>query len=54
MQDNKMIVFEDKKIRRIWHHDQRFFSVVDVVSALTDSSIPKRYRSDLKSKLSIE
>lgn len=54
MQDHKMIVFEDKKIRRIWHHDQRFFSVVDVVSALTDSSIPKRYRSDLKSKLSIE
>lgn len=54
MEENKIIVFEDKKIRRIWQDDQRFFSVVDVILALTDSSIPKRYRTDLKSKLSME
>jgi len=53
-QDDKIIVFEDKKIRRIWYRDERYFSVVDVISALTDSTIPKRYRSDLKSKLILE
>jgi len=51
MQDNKMIVFEDKKIRRIWHHDQRFFSVVDVVSALTDSIDAKDYRYRMKKRI---
>ena len=51
---NKLVVFQDKKIRRIWHKDEWYFSVVDVVSALEASTIPKRYWSDLKSKLSQE
>ena len=51
---NKLVVFQDKKIRRIWHNDEWYFSVVDVVAVLTDSSIPKRYWSDLKIKLKEE
>lgn len=47
----KIIVFQDKKIRRIWHDNEWYFSVVDVVGALSESSIPKRYWADLKSKL---
>lgn len=31
-----------------------FFSVVDVISVLTDTDIPKRYWSDLKRKLKKE
>ncbi len=50
-QENRLIVFQDKKIRRIWYNDEWFFSVVDVISALESSSIPKRYWSDLKTKL---
>ncbi|CAG0991266.1 hypothetical protein METP2_02587 [Methanosarcinales archaeon] len=46
-----LVVFEGTKIRRIWHDEQWYFSVVDVVGALTDSSIPRRYWSDLKSNL---
>jgi len=46
-----LVVFEGTKIRRIWNDNQWFFSVVDVVGVLTDSSIPRRYWSDLKSKL---
>ena len=46
-----LVVFEGTKIRRTWHDEQWFFSVVDVVGALTDSSIPRRYWSDLKSNL---
>ncbi len=46
-----LVVFEGTKIRRVWHEDQWYFSVVDVVRVLTDSSIPRRYWSDLKSDL---
>ena len=58
--DNKLEtisnLFEDKEIRSIWDSDKEeyFFSVVDVISALTDSKIPKRYWSDLKRKLTEE
>ena len=34
---NKIIVFESKAIRRVWRKDEWWFSIVDVVSALTDS-----------------
>jgi len=54
MDKNKLVVFQDKKIRRVWHKDEWHFSVIDIISALETSSIPKRYWSDLKSKLSQE
>ncbi|MBR4830219.1 MAG: hypothetical protein IKZ96_00415 [Bacilli bacterium] len=46
-------LFEGKEIRSIWDENKEdyYFSVVDVVYALTDSSIPKRYWSDLKKDL---
>ena len=46
-------LFEGKEIRYIWDSkkEEYYFSVVDVIQALTDSTIPKRYWSDLKSKL---
>jgi len=53
-QNKALVVFQDKKIRRIWHNDTWHFSIVDVIAALTDSSIPKRYWSDLKIKLNDE
>jgi len=51
---NKLVIFQSKKIRRIWHNDEWFFSVVDIVEALTGSTIPRRYWSDLKCKLKDE
>src|SRR3990167_10256351 len=52
----RIALFEGKKIRRHWNEDKEkwYFSVVDVVEILTGSSIPKRYWSDLKRKLSQE
>jgi len=46
-------LFESSEIRSIWDSEKEdyYFSVVDVISALTDSNIPKRYWSDLKNKL---
>ncbi len=47
----KLVVFEDKKIRRIFHEGEWYFSVIDIVEVLTDSSNPRRYWSDLKRQL---
>src|SRR3989344_4819918 len=52
--DKKLVVFQDKNIRRMWHNKEWYFSVIDVVSALEASTVPKRYWSDLKIKLTTE
>lgn len=54
MVSNHLIVFQDKKIRRVLYEEEWYFSIVDIIGALEASSIPKRYWSDLKSKLSDE
>ena len=41
---NKIIVFESKKIRRIWQNEEWYFSVVDVCGALTDQTDDLRAR----------
>ena len=53
-ESNKLIVFEDKSIRRIWHNEEWWFAIVDVASVLTESSRPRKYWSDLKKKLNEE
>ena len=58
--DNKLNIitnlFEGNEIRSIWDAEKEdyYFSVVDVISALTNSNVPKRYWSDLKRKLICE
>lgn len=47
-QDNKVVLFQEKQIRRVWYNEQWYFSVVDVIEVLTDSSNPNRYWTDLK------
>ena len=54
MKDNKLIVFQDKTIRRTLVNDEWFFSVVDVVAALTDSPNPGAYWRKLKQRLTSE
>ncbi len=49
--ENKIAVFEDKKIRRILHKGEWFFSVIDVIRVLTESADPNRYWPELKKKL---
>ena len=46
-------LFEGKEIRSIWNNEKEdyFFSVVDVVSALTDSNDPAHYWRTLKSRM---
>jgi hypothetical protein len=49
-QEDALVVFQDKKIRRIWHENQWYFSVVDVVEALTDSPTPRQYWGKVKDR----
>jgi prophage antirepressor-like protein len=48
--DKALVVFQDKKIRRIWHDKEWYFSVVDVVKALTDSPTPRQYWGKVKDR----
>src|SRR5258708_5854370 len=51
--NTKITNFEGKNIRRLWNDKEErwYFSVIDVVAVLTESTIPKRYWSDLRIKL---
>ena len=51
---NALVVFQDKRIRRIWHNDGWWFSVVDIISALTESDNPQTYWRVLKKRLKDE
>lgn len=48
--NNKLIVFESKKIRRIWNEDEWYYSIVDIVEALTDSPTPRQYWGKIKDR----
>ena len=50
-QDNALVAFQGKSIRRIWHNKEWWFSVVDVIGALTDSNDPRNYWKVLKHRL---
>ena len=54
MEQNKIVVFESKRIRRIWHNEEWFFSVVDVCGALTDSPDAGAYWRKMKQRLKEE
>lgn len=49
-QSNAMVVFQDKQIRRTLHNNVWYFSVVDIVQALTDSPAPRQYWGVLKGR----
>ncbi len=52
--NNKLALFEEKEIRRTWEKGKWYFSVVDVVFALTDSKDPRDYWYRLKQRVSDE
>ncbi len=63
MDDHQAATYEGKivksiidgfNLRRIWHDGEWWHSVIDIVGAITESSQPKRYWTDLKSKMEKE
>ena len=54
--ENEIQIFENKKIRTAWNSEKEewYFSVVDVVSVLTDSVDGRKYWNKLKQRLKDE
>lgn len=52
--NKKLLIFESKQIRRTWHDNQWYFSVVDVVGVLTDSVDAKDYWYRMKKRVEDE
>ena len=49
-------IFDEKKVRTVWDEEKEewYFSIIDVVEALTDTDRPRKYWNDLKKKLKKE
>ena len=54
--DHSIALFNQKTVRRQWDESDEvwYFSIIDVIEVLTDSTIPRRYWTDLKNKLQTE
>lgn len=49
MEKNKTIIpFAHKEIRKVWHEEDWYFSIVDVIEVLTESQAPSKYWNALK------
>jgi len=48
--NNKLALFEEKYIRKTWKDDKWYFSIEDIVYALTDSKDPKQYINKLRQR----
>ncbi|MFM9826554.1 Bro-N domain-containing protein [Flavobacterium sp.] len=55
-QQDAIQLFENKKVRTVWDSEQEkwFISIIDVIAILTETDRPRKYWSDLKSKLKKE
>ena len=54
MKNLSLTLFEGVTIRKIWHNNEWYFSIIDVIGILTETDRPRKYWSDLKKKLAIE
>jgi hypothetical protein len=48
---SKIAIFKGKQIRKTIYRDEWYFSIIDIIEVLTESSNARRYWSDLKTKL---
>lgn len=51
---SKLVIFQSKEIRRLWHENEWVFSVIDIVGALTNSSNPRDYWYKMKIRVKEE
>lgn len=47
----KIVIFKSKKVRKTLYQNEWWFSVIDVIEAITESERPRKYWADLKKKL---
>lgn len=46
--NNAIVVFQGNNIRRVWHNEEWWFVIEDVIAILTDSKDPKGYIKDMR------
>jgi DNA-damage-inducible protein D len=49
-QNNKIILFQEQRIRRVWHGEEWWYVVNDIIQVLTDTPDPKRYWKETKKR----
>ena len=48
MAENKIVVFQEKNVRRVWHEGKWWFAIADIIEVLTDSADVKQYVKKLR------
>ena len=51
---DRLVVFQEKSIRRTWHNEEWWFSIHDIIEAITETNRARKYWNDLKKKLLLE
>ena len=49
-EEEALVVFQGKGIRRVWHEEEWYFSIVDIVAALAESPTPRQYWGKVKDR----
>ena len=49
-QDNKIVVFESMTIRKAWYNNEWYFSIIDIIGALTNSANPTDYLKKIRKR----
>ncbi len=52
--NNKIVLFQSKKIRRVWHKEEWYYSVIDIIDILTDSANSRDYWYQMKKRVGDE
>ena len=49
-EQNKLVVFQEKEIRRTWHNEEWWYAVSDIVETLTDTKDVRQYIKRIRSR----
>lgn len=52
--DNQLMPFEGKEIRKIWHNEEWYFAVTDIIQVLVETASPRQYWTKVKNRLTDE
>lgn len=47
---NKLVVFQGKEVRRVWHNVEWFYCLVDIVAVLVESKNPTDYLKKIRKR----